>query len=256
MAPKTPKRTNSPAVLEEREARFSKGQAGGGLPSGSAMYGGYVLTPERHQIDFAITQATFSLRDATDSKEISAAVHKAEVALSRALDFCEYSDYIITDTVLFSNAISLIGLIPIKYYDVFSGYREYFINRIAEINPLPEAPPRYWPKRQRGRPQPGSEEALFTFIRETYGRYFEHHRDELRAYIHRHDRKLYKAIDAFERGAGGRELPEDIQMPKQSELVDKRVQRAARQGLATLSKPERRSVLGRVRRTEKRQPKP
>lgn len=141
-------------------------------------------------------------------------------------------------------------------------YKEAALGLIDEISktdvvtPLPDKPARVWPGRPRGRPQPGSEETLFEFIRETYGPYFQEHRHELRGFIHRNDLPLYKAIVAYERGGGGRELPDNISMPSQRDIVKARFEKAVRGGYDALTKPERRSVLGRIKRKDLQPPKP
>jgi hypothetical protein len=119
---------------------------------------------------------------------------------------------------------------------------------------LPDKPPRLWTPRAPGRPKPGWEEELFDFIREVYGPYIRAgFRDELRAYIFAKDRALYRAIGNFEQH-GGRELPPDISMPSQRDLVRERLERAYHNGLDELTKRERRSVTGRLRRTAKPEP--
>jgi hypothetical protein len=123
---------------------------------------------------------------------------------------------------------------------------------IATPSALPEKPPKLWTPRPRGRPAPGAENVLFAFIRETYGPYFEAgFRNELRPFIFRQDRALYDAIKHYERG--GRELPPDIAMPTRPEIVQERFERAKREGLGSLSGPERHSVVKKLRRMELKQ---
>lgn len=75
------------------------------------------------------------------------------------------------------------------------------------------------------------------------------HRDSLRDYIYRNDRKLYSAITNYERRA---DLPSDIGMTKRSERVLSRLQRAAAQnGFEGMSQSERRSVVGKLTRPRK-----
>lgn len=71
------------------------------------------------------------------------------------------------------------------------------------------------------------------------------HREAIRAYVWRHDARLYQAILDFERHS---KLPDDIAMPTRAETVNSRLRDAFLLGLDTLSDKERRSVLGKLRR--------
>lgn len=131
------------------------------------------------------------------------------------------------------------------------------IKSAPTIDRLPEMPPRLWPRPARGRPWHGSpDEVLFAFIREVYSPFIEAgFRDQLRAYIFSHDKPLYDAITGYQRRHGGQELPEDIALPSRNDLVLRRLKKAAQEGFGKLSRPERRSVTGKLKRAEK-PPKP
>lgn len=114
---------------------------------------------------------------------------------------------------------------------------------------LPDAPSKLWIARGPGRPKPGWEESLFAFIREVYGPYFEAGlQNHIRAYIYRHDRPLYDAIKQYERR--DRALPADIVMPTRRDIVAQRFERAKRDGLHSLSGPERHSVVRKLKRDD------
>mgnify|MGYP001424711270 CR=1 FL=1 len=131
--------------------------------------------------------------------------------------------------------------------------KEEFSDAAGNTPPsLPESPPKLWPGRPAGRPTPESNEMLLGVIREVYGPYMAGHRDSLRDYIYRNDRKLYSAITNYERRA---DLPSDIGMTKRSERVLSRLQRAAAQnGFEGMSQSERRSVVGKLTRPRKPSP--
>lgn len=106
---------------------------------------------------------------------------------------------------------------------------------------LPEAPPRLWPIRPRGRPKRGGgSSALLAFIREVYGPYFAKFRLQLRAYIFDKDFALYQAIADFERG--GRQLPRDIRMPSERDIAERRFAKALRKEPNKTREPERKIV--------------
>ena len=85
----------------------------------------------------------------------------------------------------------------------------------TSIPPMPSEPPAKWPGRPRGGQAKGGL-TLEEFIRATYGYLMNAHRDELREFIFRNDRKLYDAIVNYERT---RKLPDDISMPSRRDLV-------------------------------------
>jgi hypothetical protein len=127
-------------------------------------------------------------------------------------------------------------------------------NDRSEVVVFPENPSRLWPGRPRGRPKSGSyDRELFLFIREVYGRYLKGGlRNQVRAYILNKDPKLYQAIVSYERrGDVARKLPRDIDMPSKPNQVQERLEKARRDGLRGLTKPERRSVLGKLLRMER-----
>lgn len=74
---------------------------------------------------------------------------------------------------------------------------------------LPDAPPRMWPGRTRGRPFAESGNPLIQFLEEVYGPYLPAQKDHLRNYIRKHDPKLYDAIHSYEKKAP---LPTHLQM--------------------------------------------
>lgn len=93
---------------------------------------------------------------------------------------------------------------------------------------------------------------LLAFLREVYLPYIAAgFRDNLRAYIFAHDKRLYHAIQNYERRGGGRELPEDIAMPARPELVLRRLEQAVAEGLGSLKRPERQSVTNKLLRMSK-----
>ena len=112
---------------------------------------------------------------------------------------------------------------------------------------LPKAPAKLWPGRPPGRPKGGEEDKLIAHIREVYGHLIAQHRDEIRSYIFEKDRRLWRAIDTFEKS---RSLPDDIAMPTRAEIVQRRVMEAA-DGVIQ-DKAERRSVTGKVWRDSRR----
>lgn len=118
---------------------------------------------------------------------------------------------------------------------------------------LPKKPPKLFPARPRGRPKPGVAEAqLIEFIREVYGDYIKAGlREQIRPYLFNSDRRLYDAIYSFEYGGGI--LPDDIALPSRTDLVLQRFDKAKKEGLKALSKNERRSVLGKLLREERRE---
>lgn len=87
-------------------------------------------------------------------------------------------------------------------------------NQVASVatdtRNLPTNPPRYWPHRPRGRPTLGEEEVLISFLNEVYGQYLPEFKDELREYIHKKDKKLYRAIQEYE---SNNDLPKHLEMP-------------------------------------------
>jgi phospholipid N-methyltransferase len=120
------------------------------------------------------------------------------------------------------------------------------------VDRLPETPPRLWPRAPRGRPWHRSHEAeLHTFIEQVYGPYIAAgFRDQLRGYIFRNDKALYAAIARYE--FAGHQLPEAIALPTRDDLVMKRLKKAAESGFKSLSRPERRSVTGKLKRSERK----
>lgn len=127
----------------------------------------------------------------------------------------------------------------------------------VDIRPpqLPDTPSQLWEPRPAGRPLQSTahREELFAFIREVYGSLLKSLtlRNQMRAYIFRKDPRLYRAIVNYESRNG--ELPHDIRMPAKPSLVQQRLEKAKREGLGKLSKPERRSVVGKLLRMERRE---
>lgn len=87
------------------------------------------------------------------------------------------------------------------------------------------------------------------FIREVYGRYLPTFQDQLRHFIRIKDKHLMTAIEGFEKN--GRELPADIRMPSTHDNVSARFEKARTLGLRALRGAERKSVVGKLRRTAK-----
>jgi hypothetical protein len=122
--------------------------------------------------------------------------------------------------------------------------REKFDEKAFET--LPDKAPALWPGRPRGRPKVvGGPDPLIIFIRKTYGPYMTAHRDKLRVFIYRNDRKLYQAINNYEKDA---DLPRDIRMPSAPELVIRDFKKATAKGLEALEKTRRRAVVRKARR--------
>jgi hypothetical protein len=119
---------------------------------------------------------------------------------------------------------------------------------------LPDAIVERWVPRPKGRPTKVDpyDEQLFKFIRKVYGAYLKAgRRSEVRSFIFNNDPDLYQAITTYERrGKELRKLPPDIDMPTRNDLVEERFEKAKREGLKKLTEPERRSVLGKLRRME------
>ena len=122
---------------------------------------------------------------------------------------------------------------------------------VIDYGSLPENPPKLW-KPARGRPPVGEVGSrLLTFLREVYGGYLPKFKDRLRGYIYQKDRKLYQAIADFERE---NVLPDDLAMSNRDEKLQSRIRKAYEEGVGSLSPSERRSVRGKLNRTEKFNP--
>jgi hypothetical protein len=106
-----------------------------------------------------------------------------------------------------------------------------------------------WPVRPRGKPTPENAKLLVKFLREVYGPYMAAHREKLRTYIFRNDKRFYRALVTFELR---NELPKQLKMPTRNDLVISRLQRAAAKGFDGFTRSERRSVTGALSRLEKR----
>lgn len=116
---------------------------------------------------------------------------------------------------------------------------------------LPDKPPALWPGRKTGRPRLGEEDLLVEFIRANYGPYFEKFRDKLRAYIYRHDPKLYQAIASYEHR---RPLPDDLLMPSEQVRTEERLRRALQGDYGDLTGDEKASVRKKLWRLDKLKP--
>jgi hypothetical protein len=106
---------------------------------------------------------------------------------------------------------------------------------------LPDEPLRRWDPRVGGyrskEHRQHDETEAIEFIREVYGPYLGANR--LYAYIRRHDPALMNVIVGLKRN---NKLPPDIYIPSRDEIVDRLIERAAKEGRRSLSGPERRSV--------------
>lgn len=116
---------------------------------------------------------------------------------------------------------------------------------------LPDEPlPKWTPRIGRNRPKEDRErddaEAI-AFIREVYGPYLG--APKLLAYIRNHDPGLTNVIAGLKRR---KKLPPDVYIASRDEIVDRLIERAARDGRRSLSKPERRSVVLSVTRRLRR----
>jgi hypothetical protein len=125
-----------------------------------------------------------------------------------------------------------------------------FNDRTASPERLPDLPSKFWPGVGKGTSKTETEKALLAFIDEVYGPYMLNFRDSLRNYIFRKDRKLYRAINHYEKS--DKPLPEKLRMPSRGQRVAARIERIAKQGnLQGLDEQERRSALGKLRRDDK-----
>lgn len=125
-------------------------------------------------------------------------------------------------------------------------------NRDTSGQSLPGRPPALWPGRKAGRPPANEGDLVVEFLRDTYGPYLPAHKDVLRDFIYEHDRTLYRAIQRYEET---KTLPADVAITTRTVRVAERLRRAAEAGLNTLTQKERRSVTGKLLRSDRPGPK-
>ena len=120
---------------------------------------------------------------------------------------------------------------------------------------LPKKPSKLFTARHSGKKSPAQQAAadleVVNFIKEVYGPYLVEHRAKLLAYIREHDPALTNAIAVLKRN---NRLPPAVYIPSRTEALEELVQKAAKEGLKSLSKPERRSIRGAISRRRKPSP--
>jgi len=174
-----------------------------------------------------------------------------------------------------SGALLKIALKDIALYNSASSNRRAVVDKqtttakrvenrsVDRFEGLPANPAKFWKPRGRGRPLAGAsyDQDLIDFIRDVYGSLLDGkslaERNTVRAYIFRKDKKLYEAILSYEnRGRSKQTLPPDIFMPSETDIVDQRIEKVRREGIGSLTKPERRSINSRlVRLDQQNKPK-
>jgi hypothetical protein len=130
------------------------------------------------------------------------------------------------------------------------------VGREADVTTdLPKKPSKLFVARQQGKKsreqQAVADLEVVNFIKEVYGPYYEKHRTKLLAYIREHDPALFNAIRVLKRN---NRMPAAVYLPSRTEALEELVQKAAKDGLKSLSEPERRSIRGAISRHRKPSP--
>lgn len=113
---------------------------------------------------------------------------------------------------------------------------------------LPDVPKKFWTGDYRGKAKSVVTESLISFLEDVYGDYMPQHRNEMRTYLRKHD----PGFLAFLKNFGFQNLPDKFQMPSTRQKVRTRLERAASGEYENMTETERRSVRGRLLRSESR----